>query len=192
VRIIAGGLKGRRLASPRWAGLRPTSDRLRETLFDVLGGRVAGARVLDGCAGTGAIGLEALSRGAAHVTFVDSDRRALDLISENLRRCGIRDRYAMMRSRVEAVSRALPPGSFDLVVLDPPYDEPDVAGILTSTAALLAADGWLVLEHAKRRLVPPGGGGLALVRDLRAGDSALAFYEPRGDGPPAIAGAAGR
>ena len=76
MRVIAGEQKGRRLTSPHWAGVRPTSDKLRETLFNVLGPHIAGARVLDGFAGTGAVGIEALSRGARHVTFVDSDRRA--------------------------------------------------------------------------------------------------------------------
>ncbi len=79
IRIIAGSLKGRRLASPDWPGLRPTSDRLRETLFNVLADTVVGARVLDGFAGTGAVGIEAISRGAAHVTFVERDPRAVDL-----------------------------------------------------------------------------------------------------------------
>ena len=76
MRVIAGALKGRRLKSPTWDGLRPTSDRLRETLFNVIAPRVAGARVLDGYAGTGAVGIEALSRGARQVTFVERDRRA--------------------------------------------------------------------------------------------------------------------
>jgi 16S rRNA (guanine966-N2)-methyltransferase len=89
VRVIAGSLKGRQLKPPTWAGLRPTSDRLRETLFNVLSSRVVGARVLDGYAGTGALGIEALSRGAAHVTFVESDRRAQALVAENLARCGV-------------------------------------------------------------------------------------------------------
>ena len=80
MRIIAGTLKGRRLTPPRWDGLRPTSDKLRETLFNVLGPAVEGQRVLDAYAGTGAVGIEALSRGAAHVTFVESDRRAADII----------------------------------------------------------------------------------------------------------------
>src|SRR6516164_4004443 len=84
MRIVAGEFKGRRLKSPTWDGLRPTSDRLRETLFNILGGAVAGARVLDGYAGTGAIGIEALSRGAAEVTFVEQDRRAIRLIEANL------------------------------------------------------------------------------------------------------------
>src|SRR5688572_32354852 len=91
LRVIAGSFKGRRLESPRWDGLRPTSDKLRETLFNVLAPRVAGARVLDAFAGTGAVGIEAMSRGAAHVTFVERDRRAQALIDANLARCGVRE-----------------------------------------------------------------------------------------------------
>jgi len=183
VRIIAGSLKGRRLAAPTWPGLRPTSDRLRETLFDVIADRVPGARLLDGYAGTGAVGIEALSRGAAHVTFVDHDRRALDLVSENLRRCGIADRYAIIRSRVGDVPAVLPPESFDVVVLDPPYQEPDLDAALTAVAALVGTRGWLVLEHARRRPAPDAAGALARFRDLRAGDSALAFYARHDERP---------
>ena len=91
MRVIAGRLKGRRLNSPSWDGLRPTSDKLRETLFNILAPRIAGARVLDAYAGTGALGIEALSRGAARVTFIERDRRAQALIEENLARCGIAD-----------------------------------------------------------------------------------------------------
>jgi 16S rRNA (guanine966-N2)-methyltransferase len=187
VRVIAGTLRGRRLATPTWPGLRPTSDKLRETLFNVMAGRVPGARLLDGYAGTGAIGIEALSRGAAHVTFVDHDVRALRLVSENLRRCGIADRYAIIRARVNEVSRGLPAASFDLVVLDPPYEEPDLPAALTAVAALVGTHGWLVLEHARRRPSPEAAGALARIRDLTTGDSALAFYEA--DASPARAGA---
>ena len=87
MRVITGAFKGRRLAPPTWEGLRPTSDRLRETLFNVLAGQVEGARVLDGYCGTGAVGIEALSRGAAHVTFVDRDPRATRLVEANLATC---------------------------------------------------------------------------------------------------------
>src|SRR5204862_6655277 len=100
MRIVAGAFKGRTLKSPTWDGLRPTSDRLRETLFNILGSSVDGARVLDGYAGTGANGIEALSRGAAHVTFVESDPRALRLIEQNLTHCGVSDRYAIIRFRL--------------------------------------------------------------------------------------------
>src|SRR5712671_2957363 len=101
MRVIAGSLKGRRLKAPTWEGLRPTSDKLRETLFNVLAARVSGARVLDGYAGTGAIGIEAISRGASQVTFVESDRRAQALIAENLAACGIETGYTMVHSAVE-------------------------------------------------------------------------------------------
>ena len=100
MRVIAGSFKGHRLASPSWEGLRPTSDKLRETLFNILAPRIAGARVLDGYAGTGALGIEALSRGARAVTFIERDRRAQTLIEENLARCGIADGYAIIRASV--------------------------------------------------------------------------------------------
>src|SRR5205823_116562 len=104
MRVIAGSLKGRRLKTPTWDGVRPTSDKLRETLFNILAPRIGGARVLDGYAGTGAVGIEALSRGAAHVTFVERDRRAQALVAENLAHCGMSEGYVIIRA---SVSRAL-------------------------------------------------------------------------------------
>jgi 16S rRNA (guanine966-N2)-methyltransferase len=171
IRIIAGELKGRRLKTPKWDGLRPTSDKLRETLFNVIASRAAGARVLDYFAGTGAIGIEAISRGASHVTFVDSDPRALKLIAENLRHCGVQERYVIIRT-----PQSLPAGSIDLAVLDPPYDEPDLTAAIASAEHLIAPGGLLVLEHARRRPAPEKVGRLRATRDLVSGDSALAFY----------------
>jgi 16S rRNA (guanine966-N2)-methyltransferase len=177
--VIAGTLKGRRLKSPSWDGLRPTSDKLRETLFNVLGPRVAGARVLDGYAGTGAIGIEALSRGASHVTFVDADHRAQALIAENLRTCGIETGYTMVRSTAErAWSMLLEDPAFlpfDFILLDPPYDQP-AGETLAGVDHLIAPEGWVVLEHARRIAAPEHAGRLDRARDLRSGDSALAFY----------------
>src|SRR5436305_4363580 len=98
MRVIAGTLKGRRLDSPSWSGLRPTSDKLRETLFNVLAPRIAGARVVDAYAGTGAVGIEAVSRGAREVMFIEQDRRALALIVENLAHCGIASGYTIVRA----------------------------------------------------------------------------------------------
>ena len=95
MRVIAGRFKGRRLKAPSWDGLRPTSDKLRETLFNILAPRVEGARVLDGFAGTGAVGIEALSRGAGHVTFIERDRRASALIKANLTLCGGKQGYTI-------------------------------------------------------------------------------------------------
>ena len=171
MRIISGELKGRKLKTPTWDGLRPTSDKLRETLFNVLASRVAGARVLDFYAGTGAIGIEALSRGAAQVTFVDNDVRAMKLIEQNLRHCGVTDRYVIIRG-----PQSLSAGSFDLAVLDPPYDEPDLMVSIAAAEPLIAPGGTLVLEHARRRPAPEKVDRLRLTRDLVSGDSALAFY----------------
>src|SRR5262249_18876805 len=121
MRIIAGALKGRRLQAPTWGGLRPSSDKLRETLFNVLAPRMDGARFLDGFGGTGAVGLEALSRGAAHVTFIERDPRACRLIVDNARRCGLTGGYTIVCGGVVETARREPLGPFDLVFLDPPY-----------------------------------------------------------------------
>lgn len=179
MRIIAGTHKGRTLKAPTWNGLRPTSDRLRETLFNVLAPRIRGARVLDVYAGTGAVGIEALSRGAAHVTFVESDRRAQDLTAGNLERCGIADGYAIIRATAgrafETLRRSPSFVPFDIILLDPPYDHP-AAEALTGVDALVAPEGLVVFEHARRAPVPNEVGRLVLTRDLVSGDSALAFY----------------
>lgn len=178
MRVIAGRLKGRRLKPPTWDGLRPTSDKLRETLFNVLAPRIAGARVLDVYAGTGAIGIEALSRGAAHVTFVESDRRARDLIAANLALCGIETSYTMLPVSAAKAFQMLAtsaPVPFDLILLDPPYDQ-SPAESLADVDRLLAPGGCIVLEHAKRMVVPARYGGLHRSRDLTSGDSALAVY----------------
>jgi 16S rRNA (guanine966-N2)-methyltransferase len=180
MRVIAGSLKGRRLKSPTWEGLRPTSDKLRETLFNILAPRIAGARVLDGYAGTGAAGIEALSRGAAFVTFVDRDRRAHALIVENLAHCGVADGYAIIRADMaRALADARAAGStFDIVLLDPPYDYPSDAE-LTTVADVLSPNGIVVLEHARRRPSPECAGRLMRSREVVSGDSALALYTLR-------------
>jgi 16S rRNA (guanine966-N2)-methyltransferase len=178
VRVISGTLKGRRLKAPTWEGLRPTSDKLRETLFNILAPRIEGARVLDGYAGTGAVGIEALSRGAAHVTFVERDRRAHALIADNLAHCGLTEGYAIIRASVRRALAALQGASFDIMVFDPPYNqEPaEVDDVLGAAADRLAADGVLVVEHARRDAAPGSAGRLVRTRDVISGDSALSFY----------------
>jgi 16S rRNA (guanine966-N2)-methyltransferase len=175
MRVIAGSLKGRRLKAPTWDGLRPTSDKLRETLFNILAPRIEGARVLDAYAGTGAVGIEALSRGAAHVTFIERDRRAQALIADNLAHCGVADGYAMIRASVSRALGDLQPASFDIMVFDPPYTQlPD--DILAAAGDRLAAEGVLVLEHARRRPAPESAGALVRTRQVISGDSTLSFY----------------
>jgi 16S rRNA (guanine966-N2)-methyltransferase len=175
VRIVAGHLKGRRLKTPKWEGLRPTSDKLRETLFNILAPRIEGARVLDGYAGTGALGLEALSRGAASVTFVEQDRRAAALIEENATICGVQGRYTIACVDFLAAPRLDAEGPFDLILLDPPYGEGRVRHALDRAGRLLAAGGLLVLERATRQDpdIPPT---LVRVRDVASGDSTLTMF----------------
>jgi 16S rRNA (guanine966-N2)-methyltransferase len=176
MRIIAGTLKGRQLETPTWPGLRPTSDKLRETLFNIVAARVGGARVLDGYAGTGAVGIEALSRGASHVTFVEDDRRAQGLIARNLSRCGIREGYAIIRGSLARALTSLRGATFDLVLLDPPYDE-HAGEPIAIAGQHLASGGLLVLEHARRSAAPAVAGGLVRTRQVISGDSALSMYE---------------
>ena len=183
MRVIAGSLKGRRLQAPAWEGLRPTSDKLRETLFNVLAARIGNARVLDGFAGTGAVGIEALSRGAAHVILVESDPRAVRLIERNLEHCAVSDRYAIIRARFADAARRLQTGSFEVVFLDPPYESDVIVSSLEAAAPLVAPAGLLILEHARRDAAPARAGSLAKTRDIMSGDSALTLYMPAsGDG----------
>jgi 16S rRNA (guanine(966)-N(2))-methyltransferase RsmD len=178
VRVIAGRLKGRRLKPPAWERLRPTSDKLRETLFNILAPRIDGARVLDGYAGTGALGIEAISRGAAHVTFVEQDRRAVALIQDNLTACGVEGGYTIHRGDTATVLPGLGPGTFDLILLDPPYDTTFMAAVLEASARALASGGVVVLEHATRR-EPVSTALLEPVRRVKSGDSTLTFFTAR-------------
>jgi 16S rRNA (guanine966-N2)-methyltransferase len=179
MRVIAGTLKSRRLKAPSWEGLRPTSDKLRETLFNILAPRLEGARVLDGFAGTGALGIEAISRGAREVTFIESDARAQALLTENLAACGIESGYTVVRAPVAGAlesARANPAfAPFDVVLLDPPYDLAPVEA-LAGAEAVLAPDGVIVLEHARKQHAPDIAGRLVRQREVRSGDSALTFY----------------
>ena len=182
MRIIAGLYKGRPLKAPGWPGLRPTSDKLRETLFNILAPHVAGARVVDGYAGTGAVGIEALSRGAAHVTFIEKDRRAVALIEENLKGCGVEGGYTIRCAEVAAALDGLPAAdAFDLILLDPPYDIENASAALDAAARRLAGNGLVVLERATRR-EPGEPGSLRRVRDVKSGDSTLTFFTGRDSG----------
>jgi 16S rRNA (guanine966-N2)-methyltransferase len=181
VRIIAGLFKGRRLEAPGWPGLRPTSDKLRETLFNILAPRIEGARVLDAYAGTGAVGLEALSRGAADVVFIDRDRRATGLVRKNLTRCGVERRYTILCGEIaEALGRLDSGARFDLIFLDPPYDHPPTLDVLDALARRLEPSGLMVLERATRGAVDVPA-EFERVRDVKSGDSTLTFLARRLD-----------
>jgi 16S rRNA (guanine(966)-N(2))-methyltransferase RsmD len=186
MRIIAGQYRGRVLKSPPSMQIRPTSDRLRETLFNVLAPRTPGARFLDLCAGSGAVGIEALSRGAAHVTFVDRSRKMCGLVEANLDLCGVpEDETEVVLSEAadflrRTVARADQP-PYDIAYFDPPYAIdylPVLDAFGTHTAALLAPAGLLVVEHHHKNTLRDEIGNLRRWRILKQGDSALSFFEP--------------
>ena len=157
MRIVAGVARGRRIRSPRGDGTRPTSDRVREAVFNALTSRstVAGARVADLFAGSGALGLEALSRGAEHCWFVEDDRAASAAIVENIGALGFGDRATVERGRVQAVTDRLP-DDLDLVLADPPYEYDAWVDLLVSLAPHVAPDGIVVAESDRRIELPPG------------------------------------
>jgi 16S rRNA (guanine(966)-N(2))-methyltransferase RsmD len=176
MRIISGTHKGRVLKAPSGLGLRPTSDRLRETLFNILAPRMPDARVLDLFAGTGAVALEALSRGARLAVCVESDRKAEALIRENRERLGEEKRCIILRDDVvRALGSPVTGGPFEIVFLDPPYDHQSLGDLVTAARRQVAPAGVLVLEHASRR-EPPATPALRPDRSVRAGDSTLTFY----------------
>ncbi len=187
MRVIAGEAKGRRLAAIRAPGIRPTADRVREALFSALGPAVAGARVLDLYAGSGALGIEALSRGAALAVFVEQARGAVDVILANLALTGLEDRARVVGSTVERFLDAGRGGPFDLVLIDPPYAEGPPTHQLRSLAAgpLLAPGASVVVEGRGPDAGPPVD-GLELVSVRRYGESSLAFLRPGAvdRGPP--------
>ncbi len=183
MRVIAGQYRSRTLNAPQGVDTRPTSDRLRETLFNVLAPRIEGAVFLDLYAGSGAVGIEALSRGAREAIFVEQAEPALRAIRTNLASLGIRGGYALeARSATAAVRRLAGAGrQADLIFLDPPYREAGEyeasLGILGGEcAALLSPGAAVIAEHEKRRELEPRYGALVRYRMLKQGDAALSFY----------------
>jgi 16S rRNA (guanine966-N2)-methyltransferase len=197
MRITGGIFRSRALRAPRGQATRPTSDRVREALFGILAsaGVVEGARVLDLYAGTGALALEALSRGAVQATLVESSREALAALRANVASLGVADRVRIMASDVRAVVRRndLAGAPFDLVLADPPWALVDSGAAPHALAALVRGEGvspsaTLVLEHAARSPAPDIE-GLALAETRPYGDTALSFYKPAILGPPRAPGA---
>ena len=181
-RIIAGGGKGRRLTTPKGEATRPTGARVRQTLFDVLAPRIAGARFLDAFAGSGAVGLEASSRGASRVVLVESAHAAVRAIRENVRALGSAAAPVEVfhqDARLALSALAARGQRFDIVYLDPPYESDlylPVAALLDE-AGLLADDGVLVAEHFHKRALPERIGRFVRSREIRIGDHRLSFYE---------------
>jgi 16S rRNA (guanine966-N2)-methyltransferase len=162
--------------------IRPTSDRLRETLFNVLAPRIEGTRFLDLCAGSGAVGIEALSRGAEHVTFVDRSRKMCGLVESNLDLCGVpEDETEVVMSEASDFLRraaARAGQKWDIAFFDPPYSI-DYMPVLAAfgTGAILGDEGVLVVEHHHKNELKDAIGEIRRWRILKQGDSALSFYE---------------
>ncbi|HEY7183368.1 MAG TPA: 16S rRNA (guanine(966)-N(2))-methyltransferase RsmD [Blastocatellia bacterium] len=180
MRVIAGIYKGRRLKTLEGLSVRPTSDRLRETVFNILTPRIEGARVADVCAGSGAIGIEALSRGARHVTFIESSLKAARIISDNLRNCGIRRDYRMInRDAIRALKNlASEKAQFDVIYFDPPYNSDLYTPVMwvIATYDLLAENGVVIVEHRRQSPLQPNYDQLRPYRQLAQGETHLTFF----------------
>jgi 16S rRNA (guanine(966)-N(2))-methyltransferase RsmD len=175
MRIVAGAYKGRNLKSPPSLDVRPTSDRLRETLFNVIAPRIEDVRFLDLCAGSGAVGIEALSRGAAQATFVDRSRRSCTLIESNLKLCRIpEEQWEIYCAEVNEFLKQTD-SRWDIVFFDPPYKN-DYLRTIELVARVLNDDGLLIAEHHHKTKLPDVAGTLERTRVLKQGDSALSFF----------------
>jgi 16S rRNA (guanine966-N2)-methyltransferase len=178
MRVIAGTHKGRRLLSPKsGSAVRPTSGRVKEALFSILGDRIVGASVLDLYAGTGAVGIEALSRGAVRVVFVDSHRDSLTTLRANLKHCGLTGRAEVFFGEASAFLQHAAP-AFDIVFADPPYAADGSNSVLPSLGrSAIIRDGTIViLEHLTKHTIPQHIGPLNRVKQYRYGDTTLSLF----------------
>jgi 16S rRNA (guanine966-N2)-methyltransferase len=183
MRIIAGQFRSRHLKAAPPPGTRPTSDKLRETLFNILGESVRGCTFLDGCAGVGAIGIEAISRGAETVVFADQSRKATRMIRENLKSLQVEKGFQVLEmDLLHALDVCGRHGIvFDIAFVDPPYEREHIyedALEHFGSRSLLAPGGTLILEHSRRMSMPEAAGILMRTRTLQQGDSTLSFYRP--------------
>lgn len=182
MRIISGISKGKRLMTQKGQALRPTADRVKESIFNILGEEVEGKVVLDLFAGTGNLGIEALSRGAKKALFVEKGRQALRLIQRNLLQCNMGDRSEILpKDVIRAIGILKQRGeSFDLILMDPPYEK----GLIQKTLFKLSShriyhqDSFLVIEHDRREPLPKIVEGWDLIRQRRIGDTIISFLTP--------------
>lgn len=181
MRIVGGTCGGRVLKAPAGAATRPTSEKVREALFGILGrllGSIEGDHVLDLFAGSGAVGIEALSRGAGHATFVDSAKSALLAVRSNLATLGLADRATVVPGdSLTTAARHVPPTPFRFVFIDPPYaSDLAVRGALALPRAQLTADAIVAIEHDRRHVPPDALGALRQADQRRYGDTLLSFF----------------
>ena len=188
MRIISGSAKGRRLFGPgsekgRMSSIRPTSDKVRESIFNIVGPESVVDNVLDLFAGTGALGIEALSRGAGFATFVDNNRKAIRLIHKNLDLCGFNDHSAVFQKDIGRglgfLIKAKPTISYDLVLCDPPYHMALTLKLLEELdeKGMVVKEGMVLVEDANEVVFPNKIGGLSLIDNRRYGDTSIWIYQ---------------
>jgi len=177
MRITGGSGRGTKLRVPAGDRVRPTSDKVKQALFNILGEQVSGAVFLDLYAGTGGIGIEALSRGASRAVLVDDSRKSLQDIRRNVEQAGCGDAAQVIAAKAESFIRKAAE-RFDIVFLDPPYTQ-EIERLLDLIAGseLLEPDAIVVAEHFKKQPSPESAGRLSLYREARYGDTVLAFYQ---------------
>ncbi len=181
MRVITGFAKGRKLKAPRGLETRPTTDRTKESLFNIIGNRIADVKFLDLYAGTGAIGIEAISRGAGLAVFVENNPRALKVIGENLALTGLADRAKVLSQDTERAIEMLSDeeSKFDIIFMDPPYLKELVKTSLNKIdeCGIIASGGLVITESSKLDILPECVGRLKLVRREKYGDTVLSFYQ---------------
>lgn len=179
MRVTGGTGRGQRLKVPAGDRVRPTSDKVKQALFNILGDRVVDAVFLDLFAGAGGIGIEALSRGAARVVFVDESRDSLNMVKHNIEQTGFEEQSQAVLAKAGSFLKK-PSGPFDIVFLDPPYAN-EMQPLLEQIAGagILKPDAIVISEHFKKQSSPERAGGLTLTREAKYGDTVLAFYRVR-------------
>ena len=177
MRVIAGKAKGRKLISPKGDAIRPTSDRLKESLFNILGPFLPEARVLDLFAGTGSLGIEALSRGANFVVFSEKNRKAVEIIMQNIQLTGFQDQSKIVPGDAFRFLKTSQ-DEFDLIIADPPYIDKIGQRVLVAIAQLpwLNQNTIIVIEHHKEEIMPKEHGPLENHRQIKQGIKSISFY----------------
>ena len=178
IRISGGSLQGQTLTSPRGGRTRPTTGRVREAIFNILRGSFESGPVLDLFAGTGALGIEAVSRGATEAVFVEASSGATKAIADSIERCGISERCSIVRGRLPAALEQIK-GRFLTVFLDPPYEGDAGRQTLDRCSPLIGQDGILVYEHRSSYNPPEQAMGLELIDSRTYGDTGVALYQPQ-------------
>ncbi|MEW6623307.1 MAG: 16S rRNA (guanine(966)-N(2))-methyltransferase RsmD [Bacillota bacterium] len=176
MRVISGSAKGRKISAPKGMRLRPTSDRVKEAIFNIIAPHVVGCRFLDLFAGTGNIGIEALSRGASKCTFIDQWSQSIKYIKLNLEKLAILDKSIVIKGDVKKIVEVLD-DTYDIVFMDPPYGYDLVIPVLEKISLKLSKHGIVIIETEQKLSMPFECGGLRLTKTNKYGDTQVSYYK---------------